>query len=90
MRGGNRIFIPYRPAPRVALLGARITAAQIVSLGIVPIATVAISVVSTILIGSLLAKRLGLSRGFGILSGGCRGDMRGLGGVGDCVRVARA
>ena len=54
----------------VALLGARITAMQIVSLGVVPVLTVIVSVASTILIGSLLARRLGQSRVFGILSGG--------------------
>jgi uncharacterized integral membrane protein (TIGR00698 family) len=54
----------------VALLGVRITASQIVSLGVVPVATVVISVGSTILIGMLLARRLGLGRLFGVLSGG--------------------
>jgi uncharacterized integral membrane protein (TIGR00698 family) len=54
----------------VALLGVRITASQIVSLGVVPVVTVVVGVGSTILIGMLLARRLGLGRVFGILSGG--------------------
>jgi uncharacterized integral membrane protein (TIGR00698 family) len=54
----------------VALLGVRITASQIVSLGVVPVVTVVAGVGSTILIGMLLARRLGLGRVFGILSGG--------------------
>ena len=54
----------------VALLGVRITASQIVSLGVVPVATVVVSVGSTILIGALLARRLGLGKLFGVLSGG--------------------
>lgn len=54
----------------VALLGARITAAQIESLGIVPVATVVVGVATTILVGILLSKRLGLGGTFGLLSGG--------------------
>lgn len=54
----------------VALLGVRVTASQIVSLGVVPVATVVVSVGSTILIGALLARRLGLNKLFGVLSGG--------------------
>ncbi len=54
----------------VALLGVRVTASQIVSLGVVPVATVVVGVGSTILIGTLVARRLGLSKLFGILSGG--------------------
>lgn len=57
----------------VALLGARITATQIMGLGAMPIATVVIGVTTTILFGMLLARMLGLSRTFGILSGGSVG-----------------
>ena len=54
----------------VALLGVRITTAQIASLGLVPVATVVVGVATTILVGAALARRLGLSRSFGVLSGG--------------------
>jgi uncharacterized integral membrane protein (TIGR00698 family) len=54
----------------VALLGVRVTASQIMSLGVMPVATVIVGVGTTILIGALLAKRLGLGRLFGVLSGG--------------------
>lgn len=54
----------------VALLGMRVTAAQIVSLGLLPVATVVVGVGSTILVGALIARRLGLGRLFGVLSGG--------------------
>ncbi|WP_198017276.1 putative sulfate exporter family transporter [Methylocapsa acidiphila] len=57
----------------VALLGARITAAQIMSLGAMPIATVVVAVAATIAIGYLAARALGQSRSFGILSGGSVG-----------------
>lgn len=57
----------------VALLGARITASQILGLGITPIVTVVLAVVSTILLGAFLSKRLGLRQGFGVLSGGAVG-----------------
>lgn len=57
----------------VALLGARITADQILSLGAAPIAMVAGGVASTLLVGVLLARMLGLGRGFGLLSGGSVG-----------------
>jgi uncharacterized integral membrane protein (TIGR00698 family) len=57
----------------VALLGARITVEQIVALGPVPIAMVVAGVTTTILMGFLLARMLGLSRSFGILSGGSVG-----------------
>ena len=53
----------------VALLGMRVTAAQIVSLGVLPVATVVVGVASTILVGAVLAKRLGQGRLFGVLSG---------------------
>ena len=54
----------------VALLGARITAAQIASLGIAPILMVVAGVVTTMLLGLLLSGWLGLSRQLGTLTGG--------------------
>jgi uncharacterized integral membrane protein (TIGR00698 family) len=57
----------------VAMLGARITAAQIMGLGVMPIATVVVGVTTTIGAGCLAARLLGLSRSFGILSGGAVG-----------------
>jgi uncharacterized integral membrane protein (TIGR00698 family) len=57
----------------VALLGARITAQQIVELGPTPIGMVVAGVASTILLGVLAARALGLSRAFGVLSGGAVG-----------------
>lgn len=57
----------------VALLGARITAAQILGLGVLPIVTVVIAVSSTIALGLLLARALGLRPSFGVLSGGAVG-----------------
>jgi len=54
----------------VALLGVRITLGQIASLGVLPVATVIVGVASTIFFGLLLARRLGLSPMFGVLSGG--------------------
>ena len=54
----------------VGLLGVRITLGQIASLGPWPVATVIVGVVTTILFGFLLARRLGLSSMFGVLSGG--------------------
>jgi uncharacterized integral membrane protein (TIGR00698 family) len=57
----------------VALLGARITAAQIMGLGVMPIATVVLAVATTIGAGWLAARALGLSRSFGVLSGGAVG-----------------
>ena len=57
----------------VALLGARITVEQIVQLGPVPIAMVVAGVTTTILMGLVLARVLGLSRSFGVLSGGSVG-----------------
>jgi uncharacterized integral membrane protein (TIGR00698 family) len=57
----------------VALLGARITAAQIMGLGVMPIATVVVGVATTIGAGYLAARVLGLSPSFGILSGGAVG-----------------
>lgn len=57
----------------VALLGARITAGQILSLGLAPIVMVVVGVSSTILLGAYAAHRLGLGRRFGVLSGGAVG-----------------
>ena len=57
----------------VALLGARITAAQIAGLGPAPVAMVIAAVITTILIGIVLARLLGLSRNFCLLSGGAVG-----------------
>jgi uncharacterized integral membrane protein (TIGR00698 family) len=54
----------------VGLLGVRITLGQIASLGPWPVATVIVGVATTILFGFLLARRLGLSSMFGVLSGG--------------------
>jgi uncharacterized integral membrane protein (TIGR00698 family) len=54
----------------VGLLGVRITLSQIASLGPWPVATVIVGVATTILFGFLLARRLGLSSVFGVLSGG--------------------
>ena len=57
----------------VALLGARITASQILGLGLIPIVTVIIAIASTIALGAFLAKRMGLRSSFGVLSGGAVG-----------------
>jgi uncharacterized integral membrane protein (TIGR00698 family) len=57
----------------VALLGARITANQILGLGVMPIVTVLFGVGTTIAFGVLMSKRLGQSRSFGLLSGGAVG-----------------
>lgn len=54
----------------VALLGARITASAILELGVAPIVIVLAAVVSTILLGGLVARRLGLARQFGTLTAG--------------------
>src|SRR5271167_2277094 len=54
----------------VGLLGVRITLSQIASLGPWPVATVIVGVATTILFGFLLARRMGLSSIFGVLSGG--------------------
>jgi uncharacterized integral membrane protein (TIGR00698 family) len=57
----------------VALLGAKITATQILGLGLMPIVTVVAGVTTTIGFGYLAARLLGQSRTFGILSGGAVG-----------------
>ena len=54
----------------VALLGARITVAQILDLGIGPALTMVAGVVSTIAFGMATARLLGLRLMFGLLSGG--------------------
>jgi uncharacterized integral membrane protein (TIGR00698 family) len=54
----------------VALLGVRITFAQITALGVVPIAMVVLSVALTIGFGILLARLLGYRNRFGVLTGG--------------------
>lgn len=54
----------------VGLLGARITAAQIVALGWPTALTVVVAVVATISVGAWLAPRFGLARDQGVLSGG--------------------
>jgi len=54
----------------VALLGLRITFAQISSLGLVPVITVIAGVATTSLFGLWLGRRLGLGSYFGLLSGG--------------------
>ncbi len=57
----------------VALLGAKITAGQILGLGVMPIVTVTVGVASTIGLGFLASRLLGQSRAFGVLSGGAVG-----------------
>ncbi len=54
----------------VGLLGVRIAFADIVSLGITPPLIVMVSMVLTIIFGILFARILGLSKVFGVLSGG--------------------
>lgn len=57
----------------VALLGARITVEQMLALGAVPIVMVVVGVASTLLVGFAASRALGLSRSFGVLSGGAVG-----------------
>lgn len=54
----------------VALLGVRITLAQITALGALPIAMVVLSVALTIGFGIVLARLLGYRNRFGVLTGG--------------------
>lgn len=54
----------------VALLGLRITAAQIAALGWGPMALVLVAVAATIVFGILAARLLGFQSMFGLLSGG--------------------
>ncbi|MDM0047951.1 YeiH family protein [Variovorax sp. J22R115] len=57
----------------IALLGVRITLAQITALGAMPIAMVVLSVALTIGFGIVLAKMLGYRNRFGVLTGGAVG-----------------
>jgi len=57
----------------VALLGIRITLAQIGALGVWPIAMVVLSVALTIGFGIGLARLLGYRNRFGVLTGGAVG-----------------
>lgn len=57
----------------VALLGARITATEILALGATPIVMVVVGIISTIALGALASQLLGLGKPFGILSGGSVG-----------------
>jgi uncharacterized integral membrane protein (TIGR00698 family) len=57
----------------VALLGVRITLAQVTALGAMPIAMVVLSVALTIGFGIVLAKMLGYRNRFGVLTGGAVG-----------------
>ena len=54
----------------VALLGARITADQIIGLGAAPVAAVVAAVVLTILVGIAASRLLRLGTAFGVLTGG--------------------
>jgi uncharacterized integral membrane protein (TIGR00698 family) len=54
----------------VALLGARITLAQVESLGAATVLLTAVAVVLTILCGALLARSARLTTSFGVLTGG--------------------
>ncbi len=54
----------------VALLGARVTADQVAALGFSTVTCVVAAVVMTIVFGRFFAKRLGLDRDFGLLTGG--------------------
>lgn len=57
----------------VALLGARITVAQVTALGIGPVVLVMVGVVATIAFGAWLARRLERSTTEGLLTGGAVG-----------------
>ena len=54
----------------VGLLGARITASQIAGLGWSTAVIVILAVITTLYCGSLLGRRLGMTRAQGVLSGG--------------------
>jgi uncharacterized integral membrane protein (TIGR00698 family) len=54
----------------IALLGLRITVAQVAALGWAPVATVVLSVVITIVVSMAAARLLGFQTSFGVLSGG--------------------
>jgi uncharacterized integral membrane protein (TIGR00698 family) len=53
----------------VALLGTRITLAQLGEFGIAPLVTASLGVLSTIAFGAWLARRIGLKTDFGLLCG---------------------
>src|SRR3546814_916828 len=74
----------------VALLGARITAEQILSLGPTPVAAVIAGVATTIGIGVLAARLGGLERRLGVLTGGAvaRSEERRVGK--GCVSTCRS
>ncbi len=57
----------------VALLGARITLGQVMALGWQPALIVIAGVITTILVGWLLARRMGLGDDQGVLTGGAVG-----------------
>lgn len=57
----------------VALLGVRISIAQVFDLGALPVVTVIAGVATTIGLGVLLARAFGQRRSFGVLSGGAVG-----------------
>lgn len=54
----------------IALLGLRITVAQVVALGWGPLVLVVLAVVVTILVSILAARAMGFNRLFGVLTGG--------------------
>jgi len=54
----------------VALLGLRITAAQVIALGWSPVLVVAVSLVLTICVSMIVARLMGFNILFGLLSGG--------------------
>jgi uncharacterized integral membrane protein (TIGR00698 family) len=54
----------------VGLLGARITASQIAALGWATALVVVVGVLSTLCLGLMLARRFGMTRAQGVLSGG--------------------
>ncbi|WP_099868233.1 YeiH family protein [Pararhizobium haloflavum] len=57
----------------VALLGARITMGEVVELGAIPVALAVIGVATTIGLGLVLARMLGKTSAFGVLTGGAVG-----------------
>ena len=57
----------------VALLGVRITLAEVFELGITPIFLAVVGVVTTILVGIGLARIMGKTASFGVLTGGAVG-----------------
>jgi uncharacterized integral membrane protein (TIGR00698 family) len=57
----------------VALLGVRITFAQVTSLGMMPIVMVVVAVVLTMGLGIVLARLMGYRNRFGVLTGGAVG-----------------